>query len=120
MATRLTPGRRYPRRLARCRATALLAALLILTVRPDAIAQTGIVEGQASAEADGFELEYVDFDQPRGTVRLEFGDVRVAGGTLRMPVAGAFTMRPSRQNPARRTEGKFSYTYSNFTEVPSR
>ena len=66
------------------------------------------------------ELEYVDFDQPRGTVRLDFGDVPVAGGTLRMPVAGAFTMRPSRQNPTRRTEGKFTYTYSGFAEVTGR
>ena len=64
------------------------------------------------------ELEYVDFDEPRGTVRVDFGDVRVAGGTLRMPVGGAFTMRPSRTNPARRTEGKFTFTYSAFEEVP--
>ena len=66
------------------------------------------------------ELEYVDFDQARGTVRVDFGDVPVAGGTLRMPVAGAFTMRPSRQNPTKRTEGQFTYTYSRFEEVPPR
>ena len=66
------------------------------------------------------ELEYVDFDQPRGTVRLDFGDVPVAGATLRMPVAATFTMRPSRQNPARLTEGKVTYTYSGFEEVPRR
>ena len=66
------------------------------------------------------ELEYVDFDESRGTVRLDFADVTVAGGTLRMPVGGAFTMRPSRKNPSRRTEGKFIYTYSGFEEVPRR
>ena len=66
------------------------------------------------------ELEYVDFADSRGTVRLDFGDVPVAGGTLRMPVGGAFAMRPSRTNPTRRTEGKFTYTYSGFEEVPRR
>ena len=66
------------------------------------------------------ELEYVDFDQSRGTVRVEFADVPVAGGTLRMPVGGAFTMRPSRKSPTRRTEGKFTVTYSGFEEVRSR
>ena len=34
------------------------------------------------------ELEYVDFDESRGTVRVDFADVPVAGGTLRMPVGG--------------------------------
>jgi hypothetical protein len=66
------------------------------------------------------ELEYVDFADSRGTVRLDFADVPVAGGTLRMPVGGVFTMRPSRKNPAKRTEGKFTYTYSGFEEVPRR
>ena len=66
------------------------------------------------------ELEYVDFDESRGTVRVDFADVPVAGGTLRMPVGGAFAMRPSRKNPTRRTEGKFTYTYSGFEEVPRR
>ena len=66
------------------------------------------------------ELEYVDFNEPRGTVRLEFGDVPVAGGTLRMPVRATFTMRPSRTNPTRRTEGKLTITYSGFEEVPLR
>ena len=66
------------------------------------------------------ELEYVDFDEPRGTVRLEFADVPFAGGTLRMPVAGTFAMRPSRKDPARRTEGKLRFTYSGFAEVLSR
>ena len=63
------------------------------------------------------ELEYVDGMESRGTVRLDFGDIPVAGGTLRMPVGGTFTMRPSRTNPARRTEGKFTHTYSGFEEV---
>lgn len=63
------------------------------------------------------ELEYVDFTDSRGSVRLDFADVPVAGGTLRMPVLGTFTMRPSRKNPDRRTEGTFTYTYSGFEEV---
>jgi hypothetical protein len=66
------------------------------------------------------ELEYVDFDESRGTVRVDFADVPVAGGTLRMPVGLAFTMRPSRKNPAKRTEGKVTVTYSGFEEVRSR
>ena len=66
------------------------------------------------------ELEYVDGIESRGTVRVHFGDVPVAGGTLRMPVGESFTMRPSRTNPARRTEGKVTYTYSGFEEVPRR
>ena len=64
------------------------------------------------------ELEYMDFDESRGTVRLDFADVPVARGTLRMPVVGRFAMRPSRTNPARRTEGKFTFAYSGFEEVP--
>jgi len=66
------------------------------------------------------ELEYVDGDESRGTVRVDFADVAVAGGTLRMPVGAAFTMRPSRKNPARRTEGKVTYTYSGFEEIRPR
>lgn len=66
------------------------------------------------------ELEYVDGEESRGTVRLNFGDVAVAGGTLRMPVGGVFAMRPSRKNPARRTEGKLTFAYSGFEEVPPR
>lgn len=66
------------------------------------------------------ELEYVDGVDSRGTVRVDFGDVPVAGSTLRMPTAASFTMRPSRTNPARRTEGKVTYTYSGFEEVPRR
>ena len=66
------------------------------------------------------ELEYVDFDESRGTVRVDFADVPVAGGTLRMPVGGAFAMRPSRKNPTKRTEGTFTFTYSGFEEVPPR
>ena len=66
------------------------------------------------------ELEYVDGEESRGTFRADFGDVAVDGGTLRMPVGGAFTMRPSRKNPAKRTEGKVTVTYSGFEEVPRR
>ena len=66
------------------------------------------------------ELEYVDGVDSRGTIRVDFADVPVAGGTLRMPVGGPFTMRPSRTNPARRTEGKVTITYSGFEEVSRR
>jgi hypothetical protein len=66
------------------------------------------------------ELEYVDGVESRGTVRVDFADVPVAGGTLRMPVGGPFTMRPSRKNPARRTEGKVTISYSGFEEVSRR
>ena len=66
------------------------------------------------------ELEYVDGEESRGTVRVDFGDVAVAGGTLRMPVGGAFAMRPSRKNPTRRTEGKLALTYTGFEEIPPR
>jgi hypothetical protein len=63
------------------------------------------------------ELEYVDGVESRGTVRVDFGDVAVAGGKLRMPVGGVYAMRPSRRNPAKRTEGKLTFTYSGFEEV---
>jgi hypothetical protein len=66
------------------------------------------------------DFEYVDGGESRGTVRLDFSDVAVAGGVLRMPVGGVFAMRPSRKNPARRTEGKLTFTYSDFEEVPPR
>jgi hypothetical protein len=66
------------------------------------------------------ELEYVDFDESRGTVRVDFADVLVADGTLRMPVAGIFAMRPSRKNPTKRTEGKVTWTYTGFEELPPR
>jgi hypothetical protein len=66
------------------------------------------------------ELEYVDGDDVRGTVRVDYGDVAVAGGSMRMPVSGAFAMRPSRKNPSRRTEGKITFTYWDFEEVPRR
>lgn len=66
------------------------------------------------------ELEYMDGEDSRGTVRLDFDDIAVAGGMLRMPVHGAYTMRPSRKNPARRTEGKLTFSYSGFEEVRIR
>jgi hypothetical protein len=66
------------------------------------------------------ELGYVDGEESRGTVRLDFGDVAVAGGTLRMPVGGEFAMRPSRKNPTKRTEGKLAFTYTGFEEIPPR
>jgi hypothetical protein len=66
------------------------------------------------------ELEYVDGDDQRGTVRLEFADLPVAGGTLRMPVGGDINVRPSLKDPARRSESRFTITYSGFVEVPQR
>jgi hypothetical protein len=66
------------------------------------------------------ELEYVDGDDQRGTVRLDFSDVAVAGGTLRMPVGGEINLRPSRTDPARRTESRLTITYSDFVEVRPR
>jgi hypothetical protein len=66
------------------------------------------------------ELEYVDGEDSRGTVRIDFGDVAVAGGTLRMPVGGEFNLRASRKDPARRTVTKLTITYSAFEEVPRR
>lgn len=60
------------------------------------------------------DLAYVDGDDARGTVTLEFGDLTVEGAPLRMPVGGAYAMRPSRRNPAKRTEGKLTFTYSEF------
>jgi len=66
------------------------------------------------------ELEYVDGDEARGTVRVDYADVAVAGGSLRMPASGVFAMRPTRTNPDRRTEGKLTFTYWDFVEVPRR
>lgn len=70
--------------------------------------------------AKRLELEYIGSDVPRGTVRVDFDDLPVAGGTLRMPARAAFAMRPSLKNPLRRTEGKLTYRYSEFVEVPPR
>jgi hypothetical protein len=66
------------------------------------------------------ELEYVDGYDERGTVRLDFSDVAVAGGTLRMPVGGEINLRPSRTDPAWRTETRLTITYSDFVEVRPR
>lgn len=63
-------------------------------------------------------LEYVDGEDSRGTLRFDFGDVAVAGGMLRMPEGGAFAVRSSRKNPLKRAEGKLTYTYTEFVEVP--
>ena len=115
----------------RCRPIALLAAMLVLGIvsTPDANAQPAVVGGVARAEDSGAPVPFalvrlVSADstaQPwRGTVRLDFDDVPVAGAMLRMPVGGAFAWRPSQRNPAKRTEGKLTYTYSGFEEVPPR
>lgn len=66
------------------------------------------------------DLEYVDGEDMRGTVRLNFGDVSVAGGTLRMPVGGEINLRSSRTDAARRAESTFAITYTGFEEVPRR
>jgi hypothetical protein len=66
------------------------------------------------------ELEYVDGGEPRGTVRLDFADIEVAGAMLRMPVGGMYAMRASRKNPAKRTQGTLTFTYSGFEELPRR
>jgi hypothetical protein len=63
------------------------------------------------------EFEYVDGIDPRGTVRLDFADVAVAGGTLRMPVGGAINLRSSRSDLSKRAESTFTITYSAFEEV---
>ena len=44
------------------------------------------------------ELEYVDFDESRGTVRVDFADLPVAGGTLRMPVGGRSRCGPREES----------------------
>ena len=66
------------------------------------------------------ELDYMNGDDHRGTVRLDFSDVAVAGGTLRMPIGGDIDMRPSLKDPAKRSESRFTLTYSDFVEVPRR
>jgi hypothetical protein len=74
----------------------------------------------ASYLARRLELEYMEDDKSRGTVRVDYGDVDVAGGTLRMPVAGVYDMWPSRKNPAKHTEGTLTFTYWGFEEVRAR
>lgn len=66
------------------------------------------------------DLEYLDGDDRRGTVRLDFGDVSVAGGTLRLPVGGESNLRPSRTDPGKHTETKLTITYTSFEEARPR
>ena len=66
------------------------------------------------------ELEYVDGSDELGTVRLDFSDVAVAGGTLRMPIGAEIDMRPSPKGPAKRTGRRLTWTYSDFVDVPGR
>ena len=63
------------------------------------------------------EFEYVDGEDVRGTFRLDFEDVEVAGAPLRMPTGGVYDLRPSRKNPAKHTQGIIIFRYSNFVEV---
>jgi hypothetical protein len=74
----------------------------------------------ATLLARRIDLDYVDGDDHRGTVRLDFGDVAVVGGTLRMPVGGDIDMRPSRTDPARHSLSRFTITYADFVEVRRR
>ena len=55
-----------------------------------------------------------------GTVRLDFGDVSVAAGTLRLPVGGEINLRRSRTDPGERTETTLTITYTSFEEVRLR
>lgn len=66
------------------------------------------------------DLEYVDGKEVRANTHVDFGDIAVAGGTLRMPIGGAFSMRPSRKDPTKRVEGKNTVTYWDFEEVQRR
>lgn len=66
------------------------------------------------------DLEYLDAEELRGTVRLDFSDVPVAGGMLRMPSGGEIDLRPSRTDPTRRTESTFTIRYAGFGEVRPR
>ena len=92
-----------------------------LRVRRDFVDVRGTIWlDSATYLARRIELEYVNGEESRGTVRMDFADVAVADGTLRMPVGGEFIMRPSLKNPSRRTEGKFTFTYWGFEEVPPR
>ena len=61
----------------------------------------------------------MDGDDRLGTVRLDFSDVAVAGGTLRMPIGAEIDMRPSRKDPAR-SQRSLTWTYSDFVDVPGR
>jgi hypothetical protein len=119
-AARGVPGRALPRPGRRARRRRGGAALPV-RARRDFLDVRGVIWlDSATYLARRIELEYVDGEESRGAVRLDFGDVAVAGGTLRMPVGGVYAMRPSRRNPAKRTEGKFTFTYSGFEEVPPR
>lgn len=62
------------------------------------------------------EVEYVDGDEQRGTFRLDVADVPVPGGTVRLPVGGAYDLRPSRTNPAKHVSGTITEKYSGFEE----
>ncbi len=66
------------------------------------------------------DLEYMNGDESRGTVRIDFDDLAIADGTLRMRIGLEYALRPSLRKPDRRTEGKVAFTYSNFEEVPPR
>jgi D-alanyl-D-alanine carboxypeptidase len=62
------------------------------------------------------EVEFVDGVESRGTYRVDFADIPVAGRILRMPVGGPYDLRPSRTNPAKHISGKLTQRYSDFEE----
>lgn len=92
-----------------------------LRVRPNFLDVGGTIWlDSATFLARRIDLEYLDGDDLRGTVRLDFGDVPVGGGTLRMPVGAEINLRLSRPDPARRPESRLTITYTGFEEVRPR
>ena len=66
------------------------------------------------------ELEYVEDNEARGTVRVDYGDIVVDGAMLRMPVRATYLMRPSKKNPDKLTEGTVTFSYGDFEETRQR
>jgi hypothetical protein len=62
------------------------------------------------------ELEYLADDVSLGTVRIDYADVTLAGGVLRMPGGGSYLLRKSKRNPDQLTEGTLTFSYSDFEE----
>jgi D-alanyl-D-alanine carboxypeptidase len=70
----------------------------------------------ATYRARRLEVEFVDGEESRGTYRLDFTDVPVASGVVRMPAGGPYDLRPSRTDPAKHVSGKLTQRYSDFSE----
>lgn len=62
------------------------------------------------------DLEYLEGDNRRRTVRLDFGDVAVADGTLRLPIGGLINLRLAKTDSGKSNESRVTITYSNFQE----